>query len=129
MKLIKSYDIEFGIVISASHNAYIDNGIKLFDSKSAKPNKEDEDKIINNFLTIAKNVEIKEDDTVIEWPEASQAYENLILENFSKDFLKNKKIVLDCANGAAYKIAPKIFRDAGAEIIELATAKILPVDR
>lgn len=95
---------DFGIVISASHNPYTDNGIKLFDAKTGKLSAEDEAAIVEFFETSIS---------------PSQAYAENVISHFKPNFLANKKIVLDCANGATYKLAPEIFEKLGAEVITL----------
>lgn len=121
-RLTKSFAADAGIVISASHNQAKDNGIKFFDSNGLKLSEELEKKIEklvleNNFDTskvIGKNIGKAKriDDAAGRYIE----YAKGTILNIS---LKGYKIVLDCANGAAYKIAPMIFRELGAEVIVL----------
>lgn len=123
--LAKTEDfIDFGIVISASHNPYVDNGIKIIDSKNIKLNKNDEKIISDYFHDILRDViepTIHEDSTNIFMNDASEEYERKLLSIFKPKFLKKIKIVLDCANGATYKIAPELFKKLGAKIIAIAT--------
>ena len=117
LQVIKSdKNFDFGIVISASHNPYTDNGVKLFDCKTGKLTLEDEQIIVENF---EKNKELLETvgDEVELWAHAQEIYKKNILKNFKPNFLYKKKIVLDCANGATYKVAPEIFRALGAEVM------------
>ncbi|MBD3273429.1 phosphoglucosamine mutase [Candidatus Dependentiae bacterium] len=122
-KLTNYYkDFDFGIIISASHNPYYDNGIKLVDAKTGKLKPEDEKIIENNF---AKNLKSFKDQTINiknkikKWPEAKDKYIKIIEQMFKEKFLENKKVVLDCANGSTYMIAPKIFQRLGAEVITI----------
>lgn len=111
-----------GIMISASHNPYYDNGIKFFDSRGYKLDKQSEEEIENiyNDLDILKshfqNREFigyaKRIDDVI------GRYIVHIKHSFPKKFnLKNIRIVLDSANGAGYKVAPTIFSELDADVI------------
>lgn len=111
-------DFDFGIVISASHNPYTDNGIKLFDAQTGKLNCEDENSIIRNFEKIA-DVPDAMAGSVETWPQAAEIYKKNLLAFFQPHFLTGKKIVLDCANGATYKVAPEIFTSLGAEVTSL----------
>ena len=109
----------YGIMISASHNSFEDNGIKIFDNNGIKLSNEDQIEIekllqLSNakFYTESKFVgRVKRlDDVVgryIEFVKSSVSH-NLSFNNF--------KIVLDLANGAAYKIAPQIFEELGATV-------------
>ncbi len=112
-----------GIIISASHNAYTDNGIKLLDAKTGKLTTKDEQFIENAF---AKQVAQNHVTTQMPfhssnlWTEAHTIYANNIISLFPHNFLSKKKIVLDCANGATHHIAPTIFRSLGAEVTAIA---------
>ena len=114
-------NFNFGIVISASHNPYDDNGIKLFDAKNSKLKIEDEKIIIKNFKETEELTNIKQHpkSKVEFWGAAKESYKNNILSFFKNNFLSGIKIVLDCANGATYKIAPEIFTLLGAKVITI----------
>ncbi len=114
-----------GIMISASHNAYCDNGIKFFNSCGDKLNESDEQEIEEiffdeNLLQLSQKqcMEIgssKRIDDVI------GRYIVQIKNSFPKDLtLNGLRIVLDTANGASYKVAPTVFNELGAEVIVLA---------
>jgi len=101
---------DFGIVISASHNPYTDNGIKIFDAQTGKISSEDEEIITNNFYSISQNQPVTTlafQSHVAQWDYGRFIYTENILNHFSTDTLKktgpyaSKAIVLDCANGAA----------------------------
>ena len=113
------YGADAGIVISASHNPYYDNGIKLFKSDGFKLSDEEEtalEKIILNHQKI-ESAHIRDVGKVIYQKEAPGNYitflENLIPPNFS---LKGIKIAMDCSNGATYQVAPELFTELGADI-------------
>ncbi len=111
-----------GIMISASHNPYYDNGIKFFDKFGNKLNVKDEaniEKIYNDLTLIDNSQEIdikigssKRIDDVI------GRYIVHIKNSFPKNLtLNGVRIVIDCANGAGYKVAPTIFSELGADVI------------
>ncbi|GAX87062.1 phosphoglucosamine mutase [Lebetimonas natsushimae] len=110
-----------GIMISASHNPYYDNGIKFFDSTGNKLDSKIEEKIEkryfeNNFsLKTGKEIgKSKRIDDVI------GRYIVHIKSSFPKHLnLSGVRIVLDTANGAAYKVAPTIFEELGADVITI----------
>ncbi len=107
------------VVISASHNPYIDNGIKIFGPKGQKLTDAVEEKIeksINKYLDAEKQfkkkkISLKENNDLL------KLYETFIVKSFKKDSLKGKIIVVDCANGASYKSAPDVFKKLGAKVI------------
>jgi len=113
-----------GIMITASHNPYYDNGIKFFGSEGNKLNKNCEaeiaeifhnmERLESAFVTkkgIGRSVRI--DDVI-------GRYIVHIKNSFPKNFsLYGKRIVVDCANGAAYIVAPTVLRELGAEVIVL----------
>jgi len=113
-----------GIVISASHNPFQDNGIKVFDSRRCKISSEDEQKItqlFSSFLTQAPVSSVPAAGAIIDWSVgAVAAYQQCMLSRFQAGFLKNVKVVLDCANGATSAIAPAIFRALGATVETIA---------
>jgi phosphoglucosamine mutase len=119
--LIKRWKYCAAVVISASHNPYIDNGIKIFNSNGYKLSDSIEAKIEAKIkkhidskdVVLRKKISIKEDLKLVKF------YEDFIVKNFSGKTLKGKTIVLDCANGASYKCAPRIFKKLGANVIAL----------
>ncbi|TNB55360.1 phosphoglucosamine mutase [Campylobacter helveticus] len=111
-----------GIMISASHNPYYDNGIKFFDSHGNKLSEEAErkieeiyydDKLLESSKVVMEQIgRAKRIDDVI------GRYIVSIKNSFPKDLtLKSLRVVLDVAHGAAYKVAPTIFKELGAEVI------------
>ncbi len=107
----------FGAVISASHNPAEYNGIKFFSNTGQKLTDEQEDAIesrVDGFDLSSSNNSCQYDESL------QNEYLNEVTRLFNLD-LTGKKIVIDCAFGATYKIAPKIFRSLGAEIIEYGT--------
>lgn len=111
------YQADYGVVISASHNPPEYNGIKIFDSLGAKLSEEERDFIeecINknstNF-TGATEVGKMEDDL-----NSHSKYCDFLAASIDGN-LNGIKVVLDCSNGAAYEIAPKVFEKLGAEVI------------
>lgn len=113
-------DLSFdaGIVISASHNLYHDNGIKLFDARAGKISAHDEKEIGELFkaVTIASipQLKIEKADTHYQ-----NAYLKTILETIGTLSLAGKKIVIDCAHGAVGNLAPDLFRTLGATVIAI----------
>lgn len=118
--LAKHYNADAGIVISASHNTFEYNGIKFFNGNGYKLDDLLEEKIediiissinVNSHITgdkIGKCLEAEEN--------ATGLYVKHLLDTVDYS-LRGKKIVLDCANGAAFQIAEKIYRELGAEVI------------
>lgn len=106
-----------GIVISASHNPFFDNGIKLID-KSGKILLEDE-LYISHKLANIEDYTLNSLGSYNFIPEAQEKYCSLITKLFKSNFLQNFKIVLDAANGATYEVAPKIFKEFGANIVTI----------
>jgi phosphoglucosamine mutase len=120
----KSNNFDFGIIISASHNPYQDNGIKIIDAETIKLNTKDEDLIIKNFETISESKhKFKASAKAIDqkWNDAHELYKKHLFTFFNPNFLQDIKVVLDCANGATYKLAPEIFKAFGAQTTVLFT--------
>ncbi len=120
--LTRSIRADIGIMISASHNPYHDNGIKIFTRDGRKLSDELEKEIealidgdVTQFLAKSKNL-----GRVKRLDDASNRYIEFVKNSFPKDkSLTGLKIVVDCANGAAYNIAPKIFWELGAEVVAI----------
>ncbi len=109
-----------GIIISASHNPYHYNGIKIVDNRGCKITNNDEKQISAYYHQQQPNsYEIF--GRAINYNHAEQEYIDTICELFPASFLKGKKIVLDCANGATYHIAPKVFQKFGANVTAIHT--------
>ena len=120
--LTKSMKANMGIMITASHNPYHDNGLKLFGPDGMKLSNQIEKKI--EKLIEAKNTKQLTNPTLLgrvkRLEDGNDKYIKILKKNFPKNFhLKGTKIVLDCANGAGYKAAPKLLKDLGAKVITL----------
>ncbi|MCL2485378.1 MAG: phosphoglucosamine mutase [Endomicrobia bacterium] len=120
--LVKKEKYCAAIVISASHNPYNDNGIKIFNSKGSKLADAVENKIenkIQKYLSDSRidsvSITVKEDKFLL------KEYENFIIKGAGKISLKGKTIVADCANGASYKCASEVLKKLGAKVIALNT--------
>lgn len=109
-----------GVVISASHNPYTDNGIKIFDEKGFKLPDAAELEIENMILGSRKDINGALSDTgkATRIEDAVGRYIVFLKNTFPRNLtLDGIKIVVDCANGAAYKVAPIILRELGAEVV------------
>ena len=120
--LTKSMKANMGIMITASHNPYFDNGLKLFGPDGMKLSDKIEKKI--ERLIDAKNTKQLTNPKLLgrvkRLEDGNERYIDILRKNFPKNFhLQGTKIVLDCANGAGYKAAPKLLRDLGAKVITI----------
>jgi phosphoglucosamine mutase len=115
-----STDADAGIVISASHNPFYDNGIKFFNQDGYKLSDEEEEEIEQIALDdkiISRCNSIRKTGRIDGMEDAGQRYGDFLRRTMPKSYsLKGLKIVIDCANGATFKIAPEIFADLGAEV-------------
>ncbi len=115
--------VDAGVVISASHNPFEDNGIKIFSSDGYKlPDKlenEIEDLILkNNFKDAIPDS--RKIGRAFRIDDAIGRYVVYLKTTFPRNLdLKKLKIVIDCANGATYKVAPEVFYELGAEVISI----------
>ncbi|MDP5133833.1 MAG: phosphoglucosamine mutase [Paraglaciecola sp.] len=120
--LTKTFRCEAGIVISASHNPYYDNGIKFF---SADGMKLDDDIELAIEAQMEKPMECVASDKLGKASRINDAagrYIEFCKGNFPSELsLKGLKIVVDCAHGATYHIAPNVLSELGAEVIEIGT--------
>ena len=111
-----------GVVISASHNPYTDNGIKIFDSTGFKLPDETEIEIENMVLGGAEITPPPLTGKAKRIEDAVGRYIVFLKNTFPKDLtLDGLRVVVDCANGAAYKVAPIIFQELGAQVITIGT--------
>src|SRR2546423_9387983 len=114
--LCRISDAEAGISISASHNPYDDNGVKIFGHDGMKIPDADEERIEDELRAIRREdvsipeIHLRDDDNLIE------KYEQFLVSGVASNALKGVRVVLDTGNGAAYRIAPEVFRRAGAEV-------------
>jgi phosphoglucosamine mutase len=120
--LTKKMRANMGIMITASHNPYYDNGLKLFAPDGLKLSDKIEKKIekiidsqtaihLSNPVTLGRVKRLED---------ANKNYIKILKSNFRKSFsLKGMKIVLDCANGAGYKAGPKLLSSLGAKVISI----------
>lgn len=110
-------DAVAGISISASHNPFEDNGVKIFGDDGMK-------------LADAIEEKIEDDLRLVEWrgvlsffhppndsPDLIERYERFLDDGVAPGALRGRKVVLDTGNGAAFRIAPEVFRRAGAEVV------------
>ncbi|MEX4674418.1 phosphoglucosamine mutase [Haemophilus influenzae] len=120
--LTRTFRAEAGIVISASHNPYYDNGIKFFSAKGTKLPDEIEEAIEAMLEQPMDCVESAELGKASRINDAAGRYIEFCKGTFPAHLgLEGYKIVIDCANGATYHIAPNVFRELGAEVIEIGT--------
>jgi len=120
--LTKSMKANMGIMITASHNPYYDNGLKLFGPDGMKLSDKIEKKI--EKLIDTKNTKqltnAKMLGRVKRLEDGNDRYIKILRKNFPKNFkLKRTKIVLDCANGAGYIAAPRLLKSLGAKVISI----------
>jgi len=120
--ITKSMKANMGIMITASHNPYHDNGMKLFGPDGMKLSDQIEKKIekIIDAKTEKHLINPEKLGRVKRLETATDFYISILKKNFPKSFnLKNIKIVLDCANGAGYKAGPKLLKSLGATVISI----------
>ena len=120
--LTKLMKANMGIMITASHNPYHDNGLKLFGPDGMKLSDQIEKKI--EKLIDAKNTKQLTNPKLLgrvkRLEDGNDRYIKILKNNFPNNFhLRGTKIVLDCANGACYKAAPKLLKELGARVISI----------
>ena len=121
--LTRARRASLGVVISASHNPYEDNGIKFFSAKGTKLDDEWEvavEKLVDEPPVWVSSAELGKAKRL---DDAAGRYIEFCKSTFSNEFsLKGMKIVVDAAHGAAYQIAPKVFHELGAHVIAIGCA-------
>jgi len=117
--LAKKYSFSAGIVISASHNSYQDNGIKIFSSQGIKISDVWESKLEKAIIEAPSNVK-RENTRITPQSSLGQDYMDFLKSRFSHVNLKRKiKVVLDCSNGASSLFASQVFLGLGSEVIAM----------
>ena len=118
--LTRKFECSLGIVISASHNLYDDNGIKFFDAEGGKLSDEIEEAIeaeLDRGPITRSSVDLGRATRV---DKSRRHYQDFCVESLPKGMtLEGMKLVVDCANGAGYKVVPRTLTDLGAEIIPI----------
>ena len=118
--LTRSLRNQFGLVMSASHNNYLENGIKLFAGTGEKISKDAEKKIEKLLAGDLKPVKTAELGKAQRFDESGDRYIEFCKSTVPADVsFESLRIVLDCANGACYKVSPSILRELGAEVISI----------
>jgi len=118
--LTKALRLSAGVVISASHNPYQDNGIKFFSAQGDKLSDDFEFAIEAELKKPMGCVNSQNLGKVFRLDDAAGRYIEFCKSTFPGDLnLKGMKLVVDCANGAAYHIAPYVFHELGAEVISI----------
>jgi phosphoglucosamine mutase len=110
----------FGVVISASHNPYQDNGIKFFDGTGSKLSDRVEQEIESLLDLAVLTQESQRLGKAIRIDRSRTQYQDFCASTIPTGMsLQGFKIVIDCANGAGYKVAPRVLGDLGAEIVPI----------
>lgn len=119
--LTRAFDHDAGIVISASHNPFHDNGIKVFTPSGKKIDEMTERLIEADVFEMAESTPCPDDPEldVSRAAEFREAYLKHLLRSSGKFSASGLKIVIDCANGAATGLASKLFTDLGATVVEI----------
>ena len=124
--LTRNMRADLGVVISASHNPYDDNGIKFFDRDGFKLPDETEDRMADLVLDAGHAWEYPPSDKVgraYKIVDAPGRYIVYLKNSFPQHLtLEGLRVVIDCANGANYKVAPLALEELGAEVVRLGTA-------
>ena len=120
--LTKEMKANLGIMITASHNPFHDNGLKLFGPDGMKLSDKIEKKI-ENLIDTKTTIQLSNPKLlgrVKRLEDGNDKYITILKNNFPNSFsLKGMRIVIDCANGAGYKSAPKILSDLGAKVFSI----------
>ena len=118
--MTRRFECDFGVVISASHNPYDDNGIKFFDGQGGKLSDELESRIEAELAQPVLTRASRSLGRAIRVDRSRMHYQEFCASTLPEGLdLAGLKIVIDCANGAAYKVGPRILADLGAEIVPI----------
>ena len=118
--LTKTLRNKFGVVISASHNDFLDNGIKIFNDNGEKISRDIEKRIEKYISSDLNPVKTSKIGKAYRFDESGPRYIEFCKSTVPSDIsFASLRIVLDCANGACYKVSPEIFQELGAEVITI----------
>src|SRR5579872_6571606 len=118
--MTRRFECRFGVVISASHNLYDDNGIKFFDANGVKLSDELEEQIEAELERTPVTRSSRSLGRASRVDKSRVDYQAFCASTMPEGVdLSNLKIVMDCANGAAYKVGPRLLADLGAEIVPI----------
>jgi phosphoglucosamine mutase len=118
--MTRRFNCDFGVVISASHNLYDDNGIKFFDASGAKLSDGLEERIEAELEQAPLTRASRNLGRATRADRSRTLYQEFCASTLPSGLdLAGLKIVIDCANGAAYKVGPRILADLGAEIVPI----------
>jgi phosphoglucosamine mutase len=118
--LTQAFNADLGVVISASHNPYFDNGIKFFDKHGVKLPDSVEEEIESHLAEPAITRDSSSLGRAKRVDSAREDYQDFCLSTVPDGFrLDHLKIVLDCSHGAGYKVAPRVMTELGAEIVPI----------
>ncbi|MBV8784959.1 MAG: phosphoglucosamine mutase [Gammaproteobacteria bacterium] len=118
--MTRRFNCDFGVVISASHNLYDDNGIKFFDASGGKLSDELEERIEAELAQPPVTRASRNLGRATRADRSRTLYQEFCASTLGPGLdLTGLKIVIDCANGAAYKVGPRILADLGAEIVPI----------
>ena len=118
--LTKTLRNKFGLVISASHNDFLDNGIKIFNEDGEKISRDVEKRIEKHLSKKMTLVETSAIGKAYRFDESGPRYIEFCKSTVPPEIsFSSLRIVLDCANGACYKVSPEVFEELGAEVISI----------
>ncbi len=120
--LTKTLRNKFGVVISASHNDFLDNGIKIFNEDGEKISRDIEKRIEKHLARDLLSLKTSAIGKAYRFDESGPRYIEFCKSTVPSEIsFSSLRIVLDCANGACYKVTPEVFEELGAEIIKIGT--------
>ncbi len=117
--LCRTSDAVAGISISASHNPFEDNGVKIFGHDGMKIPDSVEEQIEDEMRDLRREDAAAPDEPLQDRPDLIEEYERFLVSGVKPNALAGKRVVLDAGNGAAYRIAPEAFRRVGAEVVAM----------
>ena len=120
--LTKTLRNKFGVVISASHNDFLDNGIKIFNEDGEKISRDVEKRIEKYLSGDLLSVKTESIGKAYRFDESGPRYIEFCKSTVPPEInFSSLRVVLDCANGACYKVSPEVFEELGAEVICIGT--------